>query len=226
MGTANGYSILFLTPDRDKFRKLSDTACHDLGLDTICKELTDDKREQDMIMDVLSLMTPDKDTSSYRQHIFSDILALPELRTRMTELFDKLEFIRNFSTANRESDEKIGFWHLMHRLDELNDYISCIEEMRDCLTKADIKSEGLIGFREYITELYNEALFAEMKKDIAELKKKSSSVQSVTLGINVNSRFEAISMGLISVNDKPFKKSGIVCNSFRRSDTKRQRMGR
>ena len=212
MGTANGYSILFLTPDRDKFRKLSDTACHDLGLDTICKELTDDKREQDMIMDVLSLMTPDKDTSSYRQHIFSDILALPELRTRMTELFDKLEFIRNFSTANRESDEKIGFWHLMHRLDELNDYISCIEEMRDCLTKADIKSEGLIGFREYITELYNEALFAEMKKDIAELKKKSSSVQSVTLGINVNSRFEAISMGLISVNDKPFKKSGIVSN--------------
>jgi len=207
-----GYSILFLSDDRSDITKLSTDACHDLGLDTICKELTDDAREQEMITDILSSMTPDPKTARYRQHIFADILGLPELRKRMTELFDKIEFIRNFTVSNRETDENIGFWHLMHRLNELDDYISCVEEMRNCLSEYDIKSEGLIGFRDYITELYNEAFFAEMKKDITELKKKASPVQSVTLGINVNSRFEAISMGLISVNDKPFKKSGIISN--------------
>ena len=51
-----------------------------------------------------------------------------------------------------------------------------------------------------------------MKKDIADLKLSASDVQSVTLGINVNERFEAVSIGLVSVNKKPFKKSGIVSN--------------
>ena len=60
--------------------------------------------------------------------------------------------------------------------------------------------------------LYNEAFFAEMKKDIAALKITASDIKSVTIGINVNERFEAVSMGLVSVNDKPFKKSGIISN--------------
>ena len=51
-----------------------------------------------------------------------------------------------------------------------------------------------------------------MKKDIAELKNSTSVIQSVTLGVNVNSRFEAVSLGLVSVNSKPFKKSNIVSN--------------
>ena len=84
--------------------------------------------------------------------------------------------------------------------------------MRECLSDERIKSEGLISLREYITELYEEACFADMKKDIAELKMKASDVQSVTLGVNVNERFEAVSIGLVSVNRKPFKKSGIVSN--------------
>ena len=49
-----------------------------------------------------------------------------------------------------------------------------------------------------------------LKEDIAALRMKASDVQSVTLGINVNERFEAVSIGLVSVNKKPFKKSGIV----------------
>lgn len=84
--------------------------------------------------------------------------------------------------------------------------------MRDCLSDERIQSEGLISLRNYITELYEDACFSEMKKDIAALKIKASDVQSVTLGINVNERFEAVSIGLVSVNKKPFKKSGIVSN--------------
>lgn len=137
---------------------------------------------------------------------------LPDLRKQMSELFEKIEFIRNFTGSHIKTDEKLGFWHLMHRLDELNDYIKCVEAMRECLSNAKIKSEGLLNFKKHIDELYEEACFAEMKKDIAELKSKASGIQSVTLGINVNERFEAVSMGLVSVNNKPFKKSNIVSN--------------
>ena len=208
----NSFSIL--SPlDRDNvYRQLSATACHDLGLETLCRELTNDPKERNIITAILSNMTADQKTARYRQEVFRDVLALPELRTKMTELFDKIEFIRNFGSTRIDNDEKIGLWHLLHRLDELKDYILCVESMRECLSDERITSEGLTGFKKYLDSLYDDACFAEMKKDIFELKQHTASIQSVTIGINVNERFEAVSMGLISVNDTIFKKSNIISN--------------
>lgn len=206
------FSILFPYSEESQYKQLSETSCHDLGLDILCRNLTNDTKEQNMIMNILSNMTSDNRVARYRQKVFVDILGSPELRKRMSELFERIEFIRNFSTTRIDSDEKLGFWHLIHRLDELNDYIQCVEAMKDCLTQGNIQSQGLLDFKKYIDKLYDDACFAEMKKDIIELKAKSSDIQSVTLGINVNDRFEAVSMGLVSINNKPFKKSGIVSN--------------
>ena len=208
----NSFSIL--SPlDRDNvYRQLSATACHDLGLETLCRELTNDPKERNIITAILSNMTADPQTARYRQEVFRDVLALPELRTKMTELFDKIEFIRNFGSTRIDNDEKIGLWHLLHRLDELKDYILCVESMRECLSDERITSEGLTGFKKYLDSLYDDACFAEMKKDIFELKQKTSDIRSVTIGINVNERFEAVSMGLISINDTTFKKSNIISN--------------
>ena len=206
------FSILSPLNEDTEYKQLSTTACHDLGLDTICNELSDDPKERNLIMNIISNMTCDPRVAEYRQEVFSDILKLPEFREHMSELFDKFEFMRNFGSAHREMDEKHSLWHLLHRLDELSDYIKCVEAMRECLSDERITSEGLTNFRKYIETLYNDACFAEMKKDIIELKKKTYDIQSVTIGINVNERFEAVSMGLVSINNKPFKKSGIVSN--------------
>ena len=195
-----------------EYRRIPDHVMHDLGLDTFCQEISSDGKECRLVADVLSQISDDPKVAAYRQHIFGDIFRLPELRKTMLELFDKIQFMRDFSTMHKTSDEELGLWHLFHRLDELDSYIKTVETMRDCLSDERIQSEGLISLRDYITELYEDACFAEMKKDIAALKMKASDVQSVTLGINVNERFEAVSIGLVSVNKKPFKKSGIVSN--------------
>lgn len=212
MNEKNEASILFPYYEDTEYKQLSESACHDLGLDTLCKTLSNDPKEQSLIMNILSNMTSDPRVAEFRHEVFKDILRLPRLRERLTELFERIEFIRNFSTVHKEYDEKLGLWHLLHRLDELNDYICCVEAMRECLSDEDIRSAGLKKFKEHIDILYEDSCFEAMKKDIAELKEKSSVVQSVTLGVNVNQRFEAVSMGLISINDKPFKKSGIVSN--------------
>lgn len=207
-----GFSLLQPVGMDVEYRCLPDYVIHDLGLDTFCQEVSGDAKERRMIFNVLSKITDDANVAAYRQHIFGDILRLPELRKTMMELFDKIQFMRDFSSMHKTSDEELGLWHLFHRLDELDSYIKTVETMRDCLSDEKIHSEGLISLRDYITEIYEEACFAEMKKDIAALKMKASDVQSVTLGINVNDRFEAVSIGLVSVNKKPFKKSGIVSN--------------
>ena len=195
-----------------EYRRLPDNVMHDLGLDTLCQEISTDAKQRRLISNLLSQVTDDPSVAAYRQQIFGDIVRLPDLRKNMMELFDKIQFMRDFSSMHKTTDEELGLWHLFHRLDELDSYIMTVETMRDRLCDERICSEGLISLRDYITGLYEDACFAEMKKDIAALKMKASDVQSVTLGINVNERFEAVSIGLVSVNKKPFKKSGIVSN--------------
>ncbi len=206
------YSILYPDFEGVEYKQLSETACHDLSLDLLCRNLTDNYKEAKMISEVISNMTADPKVARYRQKVFCDILKFPGLRKRMTELFDKFEFIRNYGVNRLKTDEKMGIWHLLRRMDELSDYISCVEAMQECLTENPVESDGLIGFRKYVDELYHDANFDKMKADITELKNHSSEIKSVTVGINVNDRFEATEMGLISINNKYFKKSGIVSN--------------
>ena len=212
MNQKTGFSLLQPFGMDIEYRRIPDHVMHDLGLDTFCQEISSDGKECRLVADVLSQISDDPKVAAYRQHIFGDIFRLPELRKTMLELFDKIQFMRDFSTMHKTSDEELGLWHLFHRLDELDSYIKTVETMRDCLSDERIQSEGLISLRDYITELYEDACFSEMKKDIAALKMKASDVQSVTLGINVNERFEAVSIGMVSVNKKPFKKSGIFSN--------------
>ena len=212
MKQSSGFSLMQPVGAEIEYCRLPDHVLHDLGLDVFCKEISDDAKERRFIMNVLSNLSPDPAVALYRQQIFGDILRLPELRKTMMELFDKIQFMQDFSAIHKNSDEKMGLWYLFHRLDELDSYIRIVETMQNCLSDVRIQSDGLISLKNYITVLYEDACFSEMKKDIAALKMKASDVQSVTLGINVNERFEAVSIGLVSVNKKPFKKSGIVSN--------------
>jgi len=206
------YSILYPDYSGVEYKQLSETAWHDLSLDVLCKKLTDNQKESKMIKDIICNMTADPRVARYRQKVFCDILKFKGLRKRMVELFDKFEFIRNYGVHHINTDEKIGIWHLLRRLDELNDYISCVEAMQECLNESAIESEGLKGFKKYVDCLYNDAGFSEMKADIAALKVQSSEIKSVTVGINLNERFEATELGLVSINNKYFKKSGIISN--------------
>ena len=212
MNQQNGFSLMQPIKSNPEYRRLPDHVMHDLGLEAFCKAASDDDKERRLITNVLSQITDDVSVADYRRAIFADILNLPELRTTMMHLFERIQFLKDFSTMHKTSDEELGLWHLFHRLDELDDYIRIVETMRDCLSDERIQSEGLKNLKDYVSSLYEDACFAEMKTDIAALKMKTSEVQSVTLGINVNERFEATSIGLVSVNRKPFKKSNIVSN--------------
>ena len=205
-------SILYPRQEEVSYRQLSSLSCHDLALDVLCQKLAGAPKEEALIMSILSKLTTDPEVSEYRQKVFVDILNLPDLRKRMMELLDKIQYIKDFKTMKRGSTERMGLWDLLHKMDEINDYIECVEAMQECLANAPIKSQGLIDLREYVNAIYTESFFAEMKNDIKKIKAEASSVKSVTVGINVNERFEASSLGLISINNEPFKKSGIVSN--------------
>lgn len=206
------FSLLYPRGKEAVFKKIEDSAFHDLGLDVITKEVTSEQKEQAIISDILSHFSSDPDITNYRQEVFEDLKDLPDLKTKLVELFEKIEFNKQYGLLRKSKDEVEGLWFLMHRLNQYRDYITCVDALKDCLDDDRIKSRGLKDYRAYIDEIYHDAHFHDLKKDLETLTKDTSEIQSVTLGLNLNNRLEAVSMGIVSVNNKPFKKSGIVSN--------------
>lgn len=208
-------SLLYPKGESDGFRVMSEITMHDLGFDTICEAVSDKKdAQQAMIMRVLSKMTDDPYVARYRSDIFEDIYKNPDMCKRMMEILDKINFLRDYGSFKKKYEETSGIWELMHRLEEINEYIGYVEAIYQCLSTADIQSEGLLGLREYINEIYHDNGFEDLKKDISKLKSSTQDLKSVTVGINLNERFEANSIGLISINNKYFTKSNVIGNFY------------
>ncbi|NCB27281.1 MAG: DNA mismatch repair protein [Bacteroidia bacterium] len=202
------------------FNEVSEATFHDLGLDLVMKELSDDTIEQRIISRVLCTMSADPDIAQYRCDIFKDLYDHPLLREQLVEILQKIDFLKEYGRFKREFDEKSGMWDLMHRLDEIQDYIRCVEAIHDCLSDVGLKSQGLHDLREYVDDIFTGSGFAAIKKDISNLELDASKMKSVTVGINLNERFEASSIGLISVNTQYFTKSTALENFFEFVSTK------
>ena len=207
---AKGLSILFPHGSFEACTVLSETTVHDLGLDRICESVSDKPKEQALILGIMSRVPADPDVVRFRLAVFDDIYRNPAFCERMLEILDKIEFLKDFGSFRRDNEESSGTWDLVHRLEEIRDYISYVEALQECLGNADLKSKGLNELKAHIAEIYDDNGFKELKEDIASLKATTSSLKSVTVGINLNERFEAKEIGLISINSKEFTRSTLL----------------
>ena len=203
--------ISLLFPDHSlNFIKLNDETMHDLGMDLIVAQLTNKESEQTYIRNVLGTLTDDVDNAKYRCDVFDDIFRNPKMRSELTKLFEKVNFLRDYGSRKYDHDHDPGIWDLAHRLEEIKDYIDAVEAIYQCLSDADIQSDGLLALKEYIVSLYKGNGFSELREDIKNLRADTGNLKSVTVGINLNERFEACGIGIISINSKPFTRSGLV----------------
>ncbi len=203
------YSLIF--PDQKlDYKKLTDLTIHDIGMDSVLIKLTREKNEQTYITNVMKLITYDAHNARYRSDVFDDIYRNKDMRKELLELLDKVNFLKEYGSYRHDNDHDPGVWDLVHRLEEIGDYIDAIEKVQKCLMKANLRSEGLLGLKKYVNDLYEDNGFEGLKKDIEELRADTKNLKSVTLGVNLNERFEPSAIGLISINNKPFSGSTLV----------------
>ena len=74
-----------------------------------------------------------------------------------------------------------------------------MQSIYQSLNEREIHSAGLLALKEYVKDLYEDNGFSELQKDIAGLKTDASDIKSVTLGINLNNRFEPNGIGIVSI---------------------------
>ena len=205
-------SILFPRQDEVEYREIPEESWHDLGLDAMAEKVAAQPQEIQLIRRVMMSLTADPAVAAFRSDVFDDIRRHPEIRERLMKLLDKVKMFYDYGVVNRHEGDETGIWDLMHRLEEYHDYILTVEAIRECLSDKDLVSEGLTTLRDTVEQIYQEKGFAALRKDVEEMRIAASEIRSLTVGINLNDRFEAISMGLVSVNAKPFVKSGILKN--------------
>lgn len=204
-------SLLYPAGLKPEYKILPAETAHDLSVEEICGQLSSMEPERKLFMSILTHISGDPGVIRYRCDIFEDILKFSNLREQLHKLMDRVDFLREYGSFGKESDAA-GVWELVHRLDEMDEYIQCVEAMYVCLNETEIKSEGLLALKEYVGKLYTDGGFEELKKDIHELKVDASKVKSVTLGVNLNDRYEPVEVGIVSINGKTFTKSGIISN--------------
>ena len=209
---ANKLSLLFPDQDRITYEMIPEESWHDLGLDAVAEKVAAQPTELLMIQQVMRSLTPDPEVTAFRCGVFEDILRHPEIRERMLKLLERVKTFYDYGVVRKHQGDESGLWDLMHRLEEYHDYIVTVEEIRGCLAEKDLKSDGMIRLREEVESIYRDNGFAALRKDVEEMRITASEVKSLTVGINLNDRFEAINMGLITVNAKPFTRSGLLKN--------------
>lgn len=210
--SASKHKISLLYPDFDgvSYSLLSARELHDLGIDQFCRGVSSSEKEQNLVSAVFASVTSDYRVAKYRADVFEDLYQNKDTRNSIKDLLEQIQVIKDFGILRKEIDKKTGLWGLLHKLDSISDYIKCVESLRELLSNDKLTSDGLKDLREYVNQVYEDSMFEAMKEDISRIKVETSNLQSVTVGINLNERFEARSIGLVSVNSEPFVSSGIV----------------
>lgn len=196
----------------DNFNKISDVTFHDLGIDFICQKVTEKQEEQVLLEQIFKKMSDNPKITDYRCAVFQDIYNNPEMCTKLIEELEKINYEKQFSGFGGHFEDSDSAWELLHRLEEINTYIKSVEAIYKNLSETQLKSEGLKKLKEYVNHIYTDNGFSELKTDIQNLKTTTSDLKSITVGINLNEKYEAHGIGLISFNKKSFTNSSALGN--------------
>ncbi len=201
---------LFYPGEKEPISKtLNKEAINDLSVDFLCHALTKDAYELNSIRQLLIKLTDDEEVIRYRCDIFEDFLRFPKLRDDLTALLEKLKDLREIERFQKDT-ESSSIWQLVNRLRELDGYVDCITSIKNTLEELDIKSEGLLKLKANVQEIYNSSGFPVLKEDINETLNKARNLKSITLGVNFDNMLKPKTVGVVSLNDKPFTDSGLL----------------
>lgn len=213
------FSLLYPENTEKSFKTLNKEAINDLSLEFILDALTEIRAERPHLMGMLTRLPMDPRIIRYRHDVFEDFLRFPNLRDTMSELVRKLNDLRDLERFQMDSDAS-ALWSLINRLREIDDYMACINMIKETLSSLDIRSDGLCALREIVTNIAVESGFDALKADIDEMMAQAQRLKSVTIGVNLDKFLRPEYAAIVSLNDTKFSDSGIMSRFKSFTDSK------
>ena len=157
-------------------------------------------------------LTTDIETIKYRSALFTELLADNALVSMFKEMLPNIEA---FYEAQTIKDDRIDTESNLFVIREIELYIECMGKLHKTMRSMRLNSDSLRGFRGAVSEIVESANFISLKESVNAMSFKINGIKSVTFGANLNSQFQPIEAGILSINDKPFS-SGSIIDKFLR----------
>ncbi|MBQ5544932.1 MAG: DNA mismatch repair protein [Clostridia bacterium] len=207
------FSLMWPSDCPRNFKELGEDCCNDLSLEFLCASLSPKEYDRNVIAAMLRQMPAEPQVVQYRVDVFDDILRHPGLRQNMAALLDQLEFLKSLHKHARDS-EATSIWQIINRLNELDSYIDCVTGIKQILESNEIHSEGLKALLGLVRHIDSDSGFPALKEDIKRVVSETGQIKSVTLGVNLNRTLAPVEVGVVSINNAPYTRAGVLSHFY------------
>ena len=165
-------------------------------------------------LDILQLLTADPANLTWRQAIFSDMKRIPALYEILKKLRAYIGDLRDLSRKRMEGGNATE--DVLYSFGELKVFIEMIGEMTDALSDHwdDLQSDAMRMLFGSLQTIAEDPKFAEMKTYIDRLMASMRFPRSMTIGVNLNARFEVYEAGVVSINSEYYVGSSVFTSLF------------
>lgn len=166
-------------------------------------------------IDLERMITTDPDVISARLDAMEDIMASDALFEGIKEILPKIAVLQENRAPTFNGTDELDS---LYAVRDLQIYVDVVDYLGEILGGAKWKSEIFNSLKEGIDKIIADEDYEKIKAAIPENTRILAQMQSVTLGVNVDSGLHPIEAGIISVNAEKFV-SGSIVDKMLRMDT-------
>ncbi|MBN1799821.1 MAG: hypothetical protein JW822_14685 [Spirochaetales bacterium] len=176
----------------------------DLDVQKLVEFIASDAKKESHIQDVFKNLCQNPETINCRLDVLEDLLNCPALVECWESLMPVLSELRYYS-SHRNKDNWSDLIEVIWRLRELEHYIRCVTDLGQTFSSLPgLRSQGLIRLRQLVAEIQKDPTYQKLGKELPALLVKINSLQSITVGVNLNAGFLPCEAALLSVNSEKF----------------------
>ncbi len=198
-----GLSLLWKSADIKEFYELSASDMDDLNIASF-RDMVADERELD-VYDWLNQVPINKEDSLYRQEIMRDFMTYPELFRVLSVYGSQSHQMMTLSKFAFEKEATV--YNLIKRMDEVETIRNMVEKVLTTLKSCDIKSKGLLEYRELLQLIVDAPVYEAFTDDVRNIKELESGVKSIKIGLNLDEYLQPVEAILLELSDEEFKYS-------------------
>ena len=169
-------------------------------------------------LDILQLLSADPAVLTWRQAIFADMKRIPVLYDILKKLRTYIADLRDLSRKRMEGGRSTE--DVLYSFGELKVFIEMIGEMTAALENHwdDLHSEAMRSLFGSLKTIAEDEQFAVMQTYIDKIMASMRFPRSMTIGVNLNARFEVYEAGVVSINSEYYVGGGVFTSLFGKSE--------
>ena len=181
-----------------------------------------------LLENILTNISLDKETVIYRQEIIEDLLKNPDVIISFEKIIPIIENLGYYLYSNIRKTSKVGIGRVFSKLNEINSYIECIEELYQVLSinRNHFKSIGIQSLFKFISEIYESEKYQKMKKTLPNLLSKKINLKSISIGINFDKKMNPSEITLLSISNDKYQGSKFLDNILSIEESENKGIGK